>query len=712
MAFDLLSAVLGDHTTALAPRKEGRQYGAGNTEYWGLFGLLGLPQTTSGVPITPESALRVSAVMACVRLISETFAQLPLHYYERLPNGKKRLADDDMLAQVVIGSPNLWQTGFEFRELMQAHVDLRGNAYGLKVAGTKGAVSEIVPLHPDRMTIERLSNGRLLYKFKMPDGSTTRYSQDEIFHVRNLSQDGVQGLSTIQVARDAVGLALASETHAAGLFKNGAQPGVILRHPGKLLPERARVLREDWERLHSGPYNSHRTAVLEEGMDATSLGLTNVDLQYLEGRKFQGEEICRVFRVPPHMVGFLDRSTFNNIVQMSLEFVLYSMMPRLRRWEEAMSRDFIEDPSRFYFKFDVEGLLRGDIETRFQAYAVGRQWGWLSIDDIREKEDMDPIGEENGGNVYLSPMNMTPAAFVEPTAQATLDKLTAPPPPPPEPSPTKAETEQAKKDAEEANAALAKQVSENTSLKLEVSETRIERDAAFREAQRAQRDGELKDQTILSIQQEMARKTQEISDMRAAAMAIPEKQSRIEALEEELMRLTHSLAFVQIERDESRRSMEAANDALRSSESRLRDERERCESLGLQLEFSNPLRNEVIATNRGLIEETSRRMILSEMEAARRACKKPNFIASIEQFFNEHEQRFCSAVDLPLRMYMQLTGKRRDPRNAIKAHLESSRRQLIETAGTATQDNLLERIEETIAAWESRAPALADEWTK
>lgn len=708
MAFDLLGAIFGDHNTAIVPRGEGRQYGAGNTEYWGLFGLLGLPQTTSGVPITPESALRVSTVMACVRLIAETFAQLPLHYYERTKGGNKRVADDSMLGQVVISSPNLWQTGFEFRELMQSHVDLRGNAYGLKVPGSSGAISEIIPLHPDRMTIARLANGRLLYKFKMPDGSTEKYSQDEIFHVRNLSQDGVQGLSPIQVARDAVGLALAEETHAAGLFKNGAQPGVILRHPGKLLPERARVLREDWERLHSGPYNAHRTAVLEEGMDATSLGLTNVDMQYLEGRKFQGEEICRVFRVPPHMAGFLDRSTFNNIVQMSLEFVLYSLMPRLRRWEEAMSRDFIEDPTRFYFKFDVEGLLRGDIETRFKAYAIGRQWGWLSIDDIREKEDMNPIGEEAGGDVYLSPMNMVPAAFVAPTAQATLDNLTAPPP---EPSPTVAETDNAKsesdaakKDAEQKQRIIEQLTVQNSMLGHDKGLLAAQYDALTArclEADQNRQNAERFAADAILKASEFEKNSQERD---AAERAAKGHEQRAASLAVELGAMRAELEAIRQQRD-------AETAEHRATQSRLHDERARADQAERELGFSNPVRDEITKASRDIVADAARRMVRWEVEAARRACKKQNFVAAIEEFTQEHEDRFCSAVELPMRLHLQLTGRRCDPRQAVQRHLKRSKQELLEAAGNATAENLPERIEETVSAWESRASALADELT-
>lgn len=385
----------------------------------------------AGIRVTPESALRVTAVMACIRVLSETMASLPLFVFRQRSDGGKEKAKDHALYNLLHtrrGMPNRWQTAVEFREMMNAHLCLRGNAYAEILPGRRGGVGELIPLHPDRMEAEQLDNRRIRYTLRNPfGGDERRLTQDQVFHIRGISSDGITGLSPIQHASAAVGLATATEAHGSSLFKNGARPGVILEHPGKIDQDASRRLRTDWESLHRGPYKAHRTAVLEGGMKAHELGMTSEDAQFLETRKFQVLEICRIFRVPPHLVYDLERATFSNIENQSIDFVQYGLVPWLTRWEAAISRSLIADDEEFFAEHVLEGLLRGNTNDRFASYAVARQWGWMSINEIRERENLNPIED---GDDHLQPMNMVAVGEEE-----EQDETQAPPtqPPPEEP---------------------------------------------------------------------------------------------------------------------------------------------------------------------------------------------------------------------------------------------------------------------------------------
>jgi HK97 family phage portal protein len=299
--------------------------------------------------------------------------------------------------------PNSWQTSFEWREQMMLHLLSHGFALDEKVY-SGGAISEIVPLHPSRVKTEQLENNRLRYTYREASGSSTVYTQDAVMSVRGMSDDGVNGMSTIELARDAIGLARACEIHGATYFGNGARPGVILSTDQMLSPEAAENTRNQWERAHRGPDRSNRTAVLQGGLKVNELGGNNQESQFLEARRFQVEEVCRLFGVPPHLVGDLTRSSFSNIEQQSLDFLTNGLMPYLRRIESSIARDLLEGDDEYFAEFDTRGVLRADAAGRGSYYNTLWNLGVLSVNEIRSLENLNPV---DNGDVRFVQLNMT-----------------------------------------------------------------------------------------------------------------------------------------------------------------------------------------------------------------------------------------------------------------------------------------------------------------
>ena len=366
--------------------------------------------SNSGVRVDELRAMQTSAVYACVKILAETVASLPLHLYKKGKNGKNETAEQHPLFSCLYETPNDEMTSFEFRETMMTSLLLWGNAYARKIK-KNGHVTELWYLKPNLMTVERdTQTGKIKYTYSDDiTNQTYVYRPDQVFHLKSLSIDGVTGLSPIAQAREAVGLSLATEEYGAKFFGNGARPGGVLEHPGILKdPEK---LRESWNKVYQGTRNSHKVAVLEEGMKYHTIGIAPEDAQFLETRKYQVNEICRIFRVPPHLVGDLERATFSNIEHQSIEFVQHTIRPWLVRWEQAISRSLLDEKERllYFAKFNVDGLMRGDYKSRMEGYAVGRQNGWLSANDIRGLEDLPPIPKEQGGDVYLVNGNMMTA---------------------------------------------------------------------------------------------------------------------------------------------------------------------------------------------------------------------------------------------------------------------------------------------------------------
>ena len=371
--------------------------------------------SASGKQVNERTSMQMTAVYSCVRILSEAVASLPLNVYRYTDTGGKEKAFNHPLYRLLHDEPNPEMSSFIFRETLMTHLLLWGNAYAQIIRNGKGEVIALYPLMPDRMTVDRDGNGRLYYKYRksnddaptMENGSVILATSD-VLHVPGLGFDGLVGYSPIAMAKNAIGLAIAAEEYGSKFYANGAAPSGVLEHPGTL-KDPARV-RDSWNSTFGGSSNSHKVAVLEEGMKYTPISISPNEAQFLETRKFQINEIARIFRVPPHMVGDLEKSSFSNIEQQSLEFVKYTLDPWVIRWEQALYRTLLseEEKKTYFFKFNVEGLLRGDYQSRMQGYATARQNGWMSANDIRELEDLDRIPAELGGDLYLINGNMLP----------------------------------------------------------------------------------------------------------------------------------------------------------------------------------------------------------------------------------------------------------------------------------------------------------------
>lgn len=370
----------------------------------------------SGNRVTEHSAMQMTAVYACVRILSEAIAGLPVHLYQYTDKGSKEKAVKHPLYFLLHDEPNPEMTSFVFRETLMTHLLLWGNAYAQIIRNGKGEVLGLYPLMPNRMTVDRDDRGQIYYQYQVSDSDaptmkegTVNLKKEDVLHIPGLGFDGLVGYSPIAMAKNAIGLSIATEEYGAKFFANGATPGGILEYPGTVKdPDR---VRDSWNKGFSGR-NSHKVAILEEGMKYTPISISPNEAQFLETRKFQIDEIARIFRVPPHMVGDLEKSSFSNIEQQSLEFVKYTLEPWLMRWEQSINRALLSanEKSTYFVKFNVDGLLRGDYQSRMNGYATARQNGWMSANDIRELENLDLIPEEDGGDLYLINGNMTKLA--------------------------------------------------------------------------------------------------------------------------------------------------------------------------------------------------------------------------------------------------------------------------------------------------------------
>ena len=382
--------------------------------------------TTSGKAVTERSAMQMTAVYSCVRILAEAIAGLPLHLYRYNDKGGKEKALDHSLYRVLHDEPNPEMSSFVFRETLMTHLLLWGNAYAQIVRNGKGEVLGLYPLMPNKMRVDREADGKLWYTYTRSNdetqtikGSTVKLRPSEVLHIPGLGFDGLVGYSPIAMAKNAIGMGIACEEYGARFFANGAAPSGVLEHPGTI--KDPQKVRESWNATFKGSSNAHKIAVLEEGMKYTQIGISPEQAQFLQTRKFQINEIARIFRVPPHMVGDLEKSSFSNIEQQSLEFVKYTLDPWVIRWEQSLMRLLLnEDEKKDYFiKFNLEGLLRGDYQSRMNGYAIARQNGWMSANDIRELEDQDRIPAEQGGDLYLINGSMLPLANAGAFAETT-----------------------------------------------------------------------------------------------------------------------------------------------------------------------------------------------------------------------------------------------------------------------------------------------------
>jgi HK97 family phage portal protein len=394
----------------LEKRSEGRST---NPLTWaGLMALFNGTTSVTGKSINPSTALQLSAVYACVTLLSETFGSLPLLLYRRLEVGKERATNHPTYG-VLHDIPNPEITSIELRSMMMAHDLLWGHSYAEVVRNGAGFVKQLWPIPPWRVTPQRNARNELVYQVDLTAGDEPGYKPDEglvtLRADRILDIGAPLGLSPISLARETLGISMAAEEYGARFFSNNSTPGGILQHPGNLSKEAQDRLKEQVESSTRGLSNQHRLLLLEEGMQWHAMGLAPEDSQFLETRKFQTAEIARIFRVPPFMIGDVERSTSwgTGIEQQNIGFVTYSLRNWIVRWEQRMNMTLLSETDRdiHFIEILVDGLLRGDIKTRYESYNTGRNGGWLSANDIRELENMNPI---DGGNTYMTPMNMTP----------------------------------------------------------------------------------------------------------------------------------------------------------------------------------------------------------------------------------------------------------------------------------------------------------------
>lgn len=399
---------------------------------WGDFWFTPLgSRSSSGLLITPDNAMRHSAVYACIRVLSETMAMLPF-LLSQVSNGKRTYVTDHWLYRLMAKRPNTFQNAFEWREMMMGHLALRGNAFNRIIANAVGEVEQLIPLHPDRVELELASDGGFRYRVRSRDGTTEILPRGMVWHIKGLSSDGYMGLSPVELAKETIGLGLSVQEYGSRFFQNDARPGGgWIEHPTQFKNKESRdIFKESWQGAQTG-VNRHKTAVLEWGMKYHDLPIKNNDSQFLETRGFQVVDICRIFRVPPHLVADLTRGTFSNIEHQSLEFMAYSMAPWAERFEASLEYNFLPDDEGWEVEYDFTNLMRGDAASRSTYYQTGINAGWLTRNEAREAEGYEPL---DGLDDPLTPLNMSatgapprPAGSGEPPDSSSADPQSSAP---------------------------------------------------------------------------------------------------------------------------------------------------------------------------------------------------------------------------------------------------------------------------------------------
>jgi HK97 family phage portal protein len=384
-------------------------------------------ETEAGVDINQDTAMRLSTVYSCVRVLSEDIAKLPLVVYQRQPKGKQ-LATDFWLNDL-IQQPNPWQTGFEFREMQQAYLELYGNFYAIKTV-VRGETRELLPVPPSRLKIELTADWKLKYTLTMPDGAQSVVPNELMYHQRGLTLNSFLGLSPLSYQRETMAFGIALRQYGSKLFRNGANVSGVLKHPGELSEPAWQRLKESFEEKYAGLGNAGKVLLLEEGTDFVVTGMKADDAQFLESRKFSRSEICAIYRVPPHMIADLERATFSNIEQQSLDYVQNGLMGRVTRNEQRMQMSLLSPAERktYFVKHDLDGLLRGDFETRMRGYQTAVLTGWITRNEVREAEDMNPGPADL--DEYLVPSNEMLSKSMEENDKARQNQLANPTPPP------------------------------------------------------------------------------------------------------------------------------------------------------------------------------------------------------------------------------------------------------------------------------------------
>ena len=380
-----------------------------------LINLLNGQESQSGVPVNDETSLRLSAVYACNRVLSDSIASLPINLYRSLPGGGSEIANRRPEQRLVAESPSPDYTSYTFRSTAQFHLGMRGNFYARIYRDGRGGARLLRILHPDTVR-PFYHQGKLYYEINPNpamgyDEPRAIFTPDDVLHIAGLGASGIIGKSPLEVLRDTIGIGLGNTQYVANIQKNGGRVRGYLVHPtGKLGAEQINELRDNFKT----PLQRGDLPVLTGGLEYKSVSLSPADAEFINTAKLTTQDIARAYRVPPHMIGDLERATFSNIEHQSIQFVQQTLLPWLKNWEAELNRKLLPTDlqGEYYFRFKVEGMLRGDILSRYRAYAIARQWGWTNADEIRDLEDMNPL-PDGQGQLYLTPMNMVPADMVE-----------------------------------------------------------------------------------------------------------------------------------------------------------------------------------------------------------------------------------------------------------------------------------------------------------
>jgi len=396
---------------------------SGQSRFW--LDLLDTVNTVAGIRVTPDSAPKQSAVWAAINVRSEDIGKLPCILYRRLPDGSRERATTHPLYRLIGSRPNTRHTAFEFRQMLQLQLDVYGNALAVKELSGTGDVTALWPVPWPKVAVLQSEDGyELFYRITMKSGQTMTLPAEMVLHLRGKSFDGVVGVSPITYHAETIGLALAQDRYTAALFGNSARPSGALKVKQVLSKEASAALRSDWESKLKGPEKTGSMVVLDGEMDWTPFSMTQDDAQYVESKGISNADIFRIYRIPPHKAGDLTRSTNNNIEHQGLEYVTDCLMPICVNWEQALARDLLTEDEQgdYFFEFLVDALLRGDIKSRYEAFAIARSWGAMSANDWRDKENMNRIAN---GDIYLQPLNYIEAGTAPAPSASTAKALLA-----------------------------------------------------------------------------------------------------------------------------------------------------------------------------------------------------------------------------------------------------------------------------------------------
>ena len=376
--------------------------GVASESQWNMA--IGGTKSRAGVRVDEKATLSLPATMQALRILAGVFAMTPRHFYARKADGRDHLSDHP-LQRLIHDAPNSFQTAFEFFELSMQDMMLTGNFFAYvsrDMAGQPVALTRLRSLVKVAEYFDRREGYTLFYDATLPDGTNGRFPAREILHVRGFSRDGLQGVSPMTYMRDAIGGAIATADHAARYFGEGAKPEIVLTSKQKISPEARRAIKSDWTSTYAGP-TGDKVAVLDQELTPEFLSHDNQESQFVETREFQVVELARIWGVPPHLIFDLSKATFSNIEQQSLEFVIYHLGPHYERFAQALTRAFA--PDGHYFEHLTDALVKGDLKTRMEAYWLQRQMGMVSANELRQRDNQNPIPGA-AGSEYWRPANM------------------------------------------------------------------------------------------------------------------------------------------------------------------------------------------------------------------------------------------------------------------------------------------------------------------